>query len=154
MGTEYWVADRQKKTFFDLGRGSWYDFVEDFGWALADSQVLGEAIFQDWTFKGRFSDLSEDENRQYASKLGAELHRCFGDSDPKNLIASNDMGDDHTIMRAKGYACVGTRYYLLDQPEEHEKEMKENNRHLDQDYRKRYERFREDECTLDTQGVY
>lgn len=153
MGTEYWVADRQKKTFFDLGRGGWYDFVEDFGWALADSQILGEAIFQDWTLKGRFSDLSKDENRQYALKLGVELHHCFGDSDPKNLRVSMDCGDDHTIMRAKGYACVGTRYYL-DQPEEYEKEMKRNNRHLDENYRKRYERFREDECTLDVQGLY
>jgi hypothetical protein len=132
MGVEYWLVDKSKKTFYDLGKGSWGWSWDDFSWALSDVDVLKEALCGVWQETRRFRAvpmLPDDYN--YVWWLAEDLHKHFGESHEADMVVVPDGGDEMTIIRSKGYRGLGSRYLHKPTDEEREKEMKDLNRHFD-----------------------
>ena len=46
MGVEYYLINKENKTFYDLGKGAWYEFTGQEE-ALTDLEYLEEFIFDD-----------------------------------------------------------------------------------------------------------
>ena len=132
MGVEYWLVDKGKKTFYDLGKGPWGWCWDDFSWALSDVDVLEEALCGIWQKTGRFNTVPMmPDDYSYVWWLAEDLHKYFGKSHEADMVVVSDGGDERVIMRSKGYRGIGSRYLHKASGEECEKEMKRLNRHFD-----------------------
>jgi len=134
VGVEYWLVDKGKKTFYDLGKGPWGWAWDDFSWALSDVDVLKEALCGVWQETRRFNTVPMlPDDYSYLWWLAEDLHRHFGESRETDMVVVSDGGDELTIMRSKGYRGLGSRYLCEASDEEREKEMSFLNRHFDDD---------------------
>lgn len=135
MGLIWFIADKKKKIFYELGKGGWYDlrpneivYIDNH---LQNRRVLIEHI-------SNILDIHDERYDHYVGCVADDLLMIFNNSpvfNPSNisdLLIVNDAGEAHWIMQAKGYTCVGTRYSTDDkQSKEYIDGMKWNNQHLD-----------------------
>lgn len=135
MGLIWFIADKKKKIFYELGKGSWYDFDPD-KIVNTDRKLLISHIGNIIDFY--YSTLSlSDKFHKYVECVVDDLLMIFNSpgynpSNISDLLIVNDAGEAHWIMQAKGYTCVGTRYSTDDkQSKEYIDGMKWNNQHLD-----------------------
>lgn len=127
MGVEYYVVDKDKRTFYDLGKGGWYALNDDKE-AFQDQEYLALYLLTECC--GLDSDDKEWAWwKQYIeTRVAPDLFAAFGDSKKDSLFVFNDCGDDITICRAKGYRCIGTRY---GEGVERQERIDFENRHFD-----------------------
>ena len=109
MGVEYYIINRANKTFFDLGKGGWWDLGEDKDY-LIDPEYLEEYIF-DNVFNG-YEDCYRTSpcTREYCKSLAKELYKFCEGTCMENILFASDTTDDSLVLRALRYRCVGTRY--------------------------------------------
>lgn len=135
MGTEYYAINTQNKTFYDLGKGGWYALTDME--AFQDQEYLCNEILtecyhiNDEQYWSNFDEAKKQELINYiTTRVGLDLFEMMKNTPPDKIYIVNDCGDDITICRAKGYRCVGTRYY-----EKNSLKYQENlqflNRHFD-----------------------
>jgi hypothetical protein len=129
MGVEYYVVDREKKIFYDLGKGGWYRLNDDKE-AFQDQEYLANYILTECFFNLDHYPPEERERLKewIETTLAPELFSFFGDSKKENIFVFNDSGDDITICKAKRYRCVGTRHG--ETLEEKQEDIDRMNRHL------------------------
>jgi hypothetical protein len=125
MGTEYYITNNRDKTFYDLGKGSWYILREEKE-ALTDLEYLEEFLFDD-IFNGY--EEPEDGLREYAKQIAEDLFGLVNGADIRNIDIMDDCGDDATIFKALWFRCVGTRYGEKGS-KEYLEDMENNNKHL------------------------
>lgn len=135
MGVEYMLVNPINKTIYDLGKGSWYDLNDSLDY-LKDANLLSLHIF-DYVLHRGIHGYAEMTDYVY-NRLAPDLVECFKNADYSKLFIVNDCGDDTTIMRTKGYKCIGSRYYELGTTE-HQQQIDFWNRHLlDEKYGRLY----------------
>jgi len=136
MGIEYYLADTEHKTFYELGRGSWYELEDGLSY-LADQELLLLHL-QDYVYTKEYH--TEEEWRELslwlADILVPDLYRHFGNSTPSKLRIVPDSTDDLIMMKAKKYTCLGSRYYYND-PVRSRDNLQWLNRHLEDNERNR-----------------
>ena len=130
MGTEYYLINKENNTFYDLGKGSWYEFIGQEE-ALTDLEYLEEFVFDD-CLNGYDRDEDHiDDTRGYAKELASELFEFAKCKNIKNILLTSDCTDDTIIIRCLGYKCVGSRYRDSANPECNRQHIEFENRHLD-----------------------
>lgn len=129
MGTEYYIVDKQNKTYYQLGKGGWYG-LHDCLFAVADPEILSIYILDEAYHNVIYSRQEWCEIREYIkSDLAPELFKLFGTTPHQYLKIINDCSDDLTILKVKKYKCIGTRYrYDNENMDDYLKHM---NRHLE-----------------------
>src|SRR5574343_24739 len=136
MGVEYYLVNHANKTFFELGKGSWYEL------ANVPRIVYEPVLFTVW-FRdiGGFGDKEWKEfGQEYYRQIGLKLFELVSGTEPHRIVLINDCGDDTFYMRCLGYRCIGSRYYLDDE-KENRKTIEFENRHLtDQEASRLYTR--------------
>jgi len=127
MGVEYYLINKENKTFYALGKGGWYCLKDDIE-ALTDLKYLELFIFEDVFSQ---DDEEDEEWMKYCKEIGAEIFEAAKCNNIKNLVIVNDCGDDTTILRALKYKCIGSRYRSKEDPGINKKQIEFENRHLD-----------------------
>ncbi len=134
MGTEYYLINKEDKTFYKLGKGSWFDLKDEIE-AVTDLEYLELFIWQDVFSNDDEEDISW---KQYCSKIAAEIFEVAKCNNIKNLVVVNDCGDDIVIIRALKYRCVGSRYQDPNDPNYQKMEIENANRHFLPENERRY----------------
>lgn len=109
MGIEYYLINRENKTFYELGKGQWYELNGNLD-SLNDLEYLEEFIFEYC-----LSDFEDDKDnkeykKQYCKEIAVEIFEFAQCKNLKNIILTSDCGDELYVIRCLGYFCVGTRY--------------------------------------------
>ncbi len=113
MGIEYYLINKKDKTFYDLGKGGWYELNNDTE-AFQDldyliNEILTECYYiDDGDMDVKYLDEITDH---VTNRVAPDLYEMCKDTDPSDIWIVNDCGDEITIARTKGYRCIGTRYY-------------------------------------------
>jgi len=130
MGIEYYVVDKKKKVFYELGKGGWYALADE-PEALTDYEYLVIFILEDCFGLEREDDPKEYEKlEKYVEKrIALDLYMNFGSSDMKDIRILSDSGDDMLNILRKRYTCIGSRYGEKDS-KEYLDSLKELNQHL------------------------
>lgn len=108
MGMYSYLINKENKTYYELGKGSWLDdFGQDGIDLLQDQELLEEFLFDNW-----LAGVDEPEiwKRECANSLAKELHTFAKCNDPNNLSIINDSGDDLILIKSLKYKCIGSRY--------------------------------------------
>lgn len=129
MGVEYWIVDKGKKTFYDLGKGPWGWGWDDISWTLADADLLKEALCDLWK-EFKIEPMLPDDY-DYVCWLAKDLHKHFGQSPEADVILIRDGGGDVFDIMSNGYRGIGSRYLHKSTHDKREKELKRLNRHFD-----------------------
>lgn len=106
MGVAYYIVDKNKKQFYELGKGCWFDF--DFVY-LSDPELLSMELKKVF----RLMDDDVEMLKYITQRLTPDLYKNFKDANVYDLKLINDCTDDLFIIRSKGYRCTGTRYYEI-----------------------------------------
>jgi len=114
MGIDYFLIDKKNKTFFELGRGNWYNLQYDIG-CIRDPGKLQECLL-DEVFS-YYGELSGEFHFHISEVLVDELHSLFGETPAYLLNVISDCSDAYGEMRREGYRCIGTRYEIRGTPE-------------------------------------
>src|SRR5271156_6188599 len=129
MGTKYYIIDVNAKTFYDLGKGGWYQLHYNKG-AFQYPEYLALFVLENVFTKENHTPIEWDDIVKYVlDRIVPDLFRTFGNSKPEHLRVVNDCTDDITICKSKGYCCIGTRYNEIGS-KEHEEDIARMNRHL------------------------
>lgn len=136
MGIDYYLVDKSKKKLYELGKGSWFKLNLEY---IGNEELLCLDIENNCYYRDTYSDEEWQEIKKYIKeRVAPDLHLCFFDSNPKDLILFNDTTDDLYICRTKQYYCVGTRYYEIGS-KEWENCMAHQSKHLiDNEHNKRF----------------
>lgn len=103
MSINYYIADLSKKVFYELGKGNWYLLNNDKE-ALSDKEYLALFIIEKC-----YNKTDNEESIDYiTNRIAPDLFAIFHASDKNNISVVDE--EDMTILRAKGYTCIGTRY--------------------------------------------
>lgn len=114
MGIDYFLIDKQNKTFFELGRGNWYNLGYDLD-CVSDPGKLQECLLNEvFTYYG---DVRGEFHFHISEYLVSELHACFGNTPTHDLFVISDCSDSYHHVRQEGYRCIGTRYEIRGTPE-------------------------------------
>ena len=115
MSHYYYVVDKNAKTFYCLGKGSWYIMNQDKE-IFQDQEYLSLFIIEDvYGIENDGDDEFSNNQKQYIKeRIVPDLFKAFNKSNPKDLVIISDAYDDLTIMKSKRYVCVGTRYNEID----------------------------------------
>jgi hypothetical protein len=117
MGIDYFLIDKKNKTFFELGRGNWYNLGYDLG-CINDPGKLQECLL-DEVFS-YYGDLRGEMHFLVSEYLVNELHSCFGSIPTHELFVISDCSDSYRHIRQEGYQCIGTRYEVRGTQEWHD----------------------------------
>jgi hypothetical protein len=114
LGVEYYAINIQDKTFYELGKGGWYELNYE-PEAFSDLEYLTLFILEDCYFfvDGDMGYSDEEVKRitdYITNRVAPALFEMMRDTPPDKIKVVNDCGDDITICKAKGYRCIGTRY--------------------------------------------
>lgn len=134
MGTGYYIINKEDKTFYDLGKGGWYVFIDEMD-AVTDLEYLGLFIFED-VFG--HDDPEDVDFKAYCDEIAAEIFEMAKCNNIKNLVVVNDCGDDTIIFRSLKYRCVGSRYRDPKDPDYQKKQIEFENRHFLPENERRY----------------
>lgn len=134
MGTEYYLINKEDKTFYKLGKGGWYALKDEIE-AVTDLEYLEIFIWQDVFTNDDEEDVSW---KQYCTEIAAEIFEVAKCNNIKNLVVVNDCGDDTVIIRALKYRCVGSRYRDPNDPDYQKSEIEDANRHFLPQYENLY----------------
>jgi hypothetical protein len=129
MGTEYYLANKENKTFYELGKGGWCAFVHEME-ALTDLEYLEEFIYDDVYDFYDFPPEKPEERRDYCKEIASELFEFSKCKNIKNIDFFNDCGDEKTIIKCLGYRCVGSRYREKGNPKYNTECIENENTHL------------------------
>lgn len=135
MGVEYYIINKEDKTFYDLGKGGWYCLKDEIE-AVTDQEYLGLFIFED-VFG--HDDEEDVDFRAYCDEIAAEIFEMAKCNNIKNLTVIDDCGDDTIILRALKYRCVGSRYRDPKDPKYNKECIESENRHLPDPVSKGYD---------------
>ena len=104
MGVEYYVVDKKNKTFYELGKGSWFLLREKGVFSDPDflHHFLVSHVCKEW--------VAEKDTLEYVRWLAYDLHGHFGSTPSDQLVIINDCGDELFYIKCMGYRCVGTRF--------------------------------------------
>jgi hypothetical protein len=133
MGTEYYAVNKRDKTFYELGKGSWYILNQDKE-AFTDLDYLALYIWEDIYDEGSFLDkenIASVKDCIY-SRVAPDLFKLCNGASPKDMEVFNDCGDELTIIRSLKYKCIGSRFGDIDS-EQYIKDLEYINRHLRDD---------------------
>lgn len=131
MGTEYYIVNKKDKTFYNLGKGGWYELNYDKE-AFQDLEYLALFIFEDCydLNVGFYSQEEIEKIRKYVQeRVAPDLFIMMKDCSPADIEVFNDCGDDSVIIRSKGYRCIGSRYFDIG-TNEYNEHIDFCNRHL------------------------
>jgi hypothetical protein len=130
MGTEYYLINKEDKTFYKLGKGGWYALKDEIE-SVTDLEYLALFIWQDV-----FSNDDEEDVywNQYCTEIATEIFEVAKCNNIKNLVVVDDGGDDTTIIKALKYRCIGSRYRDPNDPNFKKSQIEEANRHLLPEY--------------------
>ncbi len=120
MGTEYYAINLKNKTFYDLGKGGWYALTDKE--AFQDVEYLANEILTECYYINDADYWEDQEGKKdtveyVTTRIAPDLYEMMRDTPPDQIRIMDDCGDDITICKAKGYRCVGTRYYSKGSPE-------------------------------------
>lgn len=135
MGTEYYLVNNENRTFYELGKGHWFAFNENLD-ALTDLEYLKEFIFEYCLFN---LDIPIPDGKQYCEEIAIEIFEFAKCKNIKNIVLTNDSGDELYVIRCLGYSCVGTRYRSDTDKFFNQKCIDFENRHLNAENIKRYD---------------
>lgn len=127
MGICWYIINKEAKTFYELGKGCWFDLDADKEY-LTDVECLEEFIFDD-VFSLYDREVG-DIDREYCKLVAQELYEFCKGTKLDNIIFRSDSGDDTIVFRALKYICTGTRYTGTE-TYPREKMIASENRHLD-----------------------
>ena len=113
MGIDYFLIDKKNKTFFELGRGNWYNLG-----CISDPGKLQECLL-DEVFS-YYGDLRGEMHFLVSEYLVNELNSLFGETPTNLLSVISDCSDAYGDMRREGYRCTGTRYEVHGTQEWHD----------------------------------
>lgn len=129
MGLEYYLVNKENKTFYDLGKESWYVLMDEID-AVTDLEYL-ELFIKEDVFDDNLSD-------EYCKEMAYEIYSVAKCKDIRNIIVVNDSGDDSIIFRSLKYKCIGCRYRDDNNPEYNKELIEFNNRHFKPENNWRY----------------
>ena len=113
MGIEYSIIRRDNHTYFDLGKGMWYDVLDH----LDDLPTYFERVTEFWNWE----NVSKDE---YFSWLEDEIRKFIADAKPDDLAVIDDCGDRYIIVNpdkdlrevcgyyGPQYKLAGSRFWI------------------------------------------
>lgn len=132
MGVEYYVIDKANKTFYELGKGGWYELHYDMN-VFSDLEMLTLFILEDVYEGGQWYKLEVwlDMEDYITNRVAPDLFEAFGKTKKEDLVIVNDCGDDKVICKVKKYKCIGSRYYGNKESDEYKEAMIELNKHLE-----------------------
>ncbi len=113
MGVDYFLIDKKNKTFFELGRGNWYNLGYDLD-CINDLGKLQECLL-DEVFS-YYGDVRGEFHFHVSEYLVNELHSCFGNTPTHDLFVISDCSDSWRYI-IQEYRCIGTRYEVRGTPE-------------------------------------
>lgn len=133
MSEEYYAINIKNKTFYDLGKGSWYALTDME--AFQDKEYLCNEILTECYYIDDLQYWSDEIKRNeiidhICNRVCPEIFQMMIDTSPDKIRIINDCIDDITICRSKGYRCVGTRYYDVGSTQYLDR-IKFKNRHLE-----------------------
>lgn len=141
MGVEYYLINKENRTFYELGKGGWYGLMSEID-SLTDAEYMEEFIYDDvfmsYNRHGK-EDYDEEHWRGYCKAVAQELFEFAKCKNLKNIEVINDCGDDTVALRALGYRCTGSRYRKEEDPEYNQKSIDFQNRHFEPGTAERYE---------------
>lgn len=130
MSNYDYIIDKGSKTFYQLGKGSWYILSSNLE-AFNNSDHLSSIILRDCFHLDGCSKTRQQEIIDHVNKrLAPDLFSAFGASKTEDLVIVNDGCDDLTICKVKKYRCIGLRYHDKES-KEYKEEMEYLNRHLE-----------------------
>lgn len=113
MGIDYFLVDKQNKTFFELGRGNWYNLGYDLD-CISDPGKLQECLLEE--VFSYYGDVKGEFHFHVAEYLVNEIYECFGNTPTHELFIISDCSDSYRNIRREGYRCIGTRYEIRGTP--------------------------------------
>ena len=137
MGIEYYLINKEDKTFYALGKGGWYELTSEMD-SLSDVEYMEEFIY-DNVFNSYDYPREDDRYwRSYCANLAKELVQFARCKNIKNIEMINDCGDETVALRALGYRCTGCRYRKDDEPNYNQECIDFENRHFEPGTAERY----------------
>lgn len=117
MGLELALINHKNKTFFWLGKGSWYILKDQLD-LLQDKETLREClreVFEEIFCHAAYGSYEahpvlDEDDLKYLEELVEKLHPFIDGATKDELSIGNDSDDSIFEVRHKGYKCVGTRY--------------------------------------------
>ena len=114
MGIDYFLIDKQNKTFFELGRGNWHNLGYDLD-CIKDPGKLQECLL-DEVFS-YYGEVKGEFHFHVSEYLVNEIHNIFKDIPTHELFIISDCSDSYRNILREGYHCIGTRYEIRGTPE-------------------------------------
>jgi len=137
MGVEYYLINKEEKTFYDLGKGSWFELRDELD-SLTDVEYMEEFIY-DNVFNSYDCPREDDKYwRSYCAELANELVQFAKCKNIKNIDLINDLGDETVALRGLGYRCTGSRYRDDKNPGYNQERIDIENHHFKPDVAPRY----------------
>ena len=127
MGIEYYIVNKENKTFYDLGKGGcWYYLMEEGDKSyLKDLELLEMYICEDIF---NIDDPSKSE-KEFFSVLALDLFNFAKGANLENITVCSDNNDDCIVIKYLKYRCVGTKYKGSSKEDEQER-IDFENRHF------------------------
>ena len=128
MGIEYYLVNKENKTFYELGKHCYFDTL-DYLW---DPEYLEEYIYADVFYCYEKEDEGRPHlSREYCREIAQEIYEFVKGCNPENIVFISDCCDDTLIIRCLGFRCVGSRYRCDNDPNYNAECIKWANRHLE-----------------------
>jgi hypothetical protein len=126
MGIEYYLVNKENKTFYELGKHCYFDTLD----YIEDPEYLEEYIYAD-VFFGYEKENTGCCSREYCREIAQEIYEFAKGCNPKNILVTSDCEDDMLTIRCLGFRCVGSRYRSDSDPNYNAECIRFENRHLE-----------------------
>jgi hypothetical protein len=127
MGIEYYLVNKENKTFYELGKHCDFDTLD----YIEDPEYLEEYIYADVFFCYEKEEAGQEHlSREYCREIAQEIYKFAKGCNPRNIECISDCTDDTLIVRCLGFVCVGSRYRCKD-PNYNAECIKSANKHLE-----------------------
>jgi hypothetical protein len=116
MGIEYYLVNRINRTFYELGKGGWYSLDDPecfFDLEYLTNEILEECYnIGDESYWGYYGAKEKGDTIRYVEdRIGPDIYWFCSGYSPGDIFMISDCGDDVSIIRSKGYVCIGSRFY-------------------------------------------
>jgi hypothetical protein len=138
MGIEYYLINKEAKTFYELGKGGWYELTSEMD-SLSDVEYMEEFIYDNVFNSYDYPRENDTHWRSYCAEIAKELVQFAKCKNIKNIEMINDCGDETVALRALGYRCTGSRYRKDDDPGYNQECIDFENRHFEPGTAERYQ---------------
>jgi hypothetical protein len=112
MGLERALINHRDKTYFWLGKGSWYPLTNQLD-LLQDKDLLRESLrdcFEEtFCWSDNHSYLDEDDLK-YLEEITDKVFAFVNGAKPEEITLGNDSDDSIYDFIHQGYKKVGSRY--------------------------------------------